>query len=364
MQPSTSYLCHLYRRIPYETEGDYRVIDIFYATSREIKGKADLARSFKPRLGTGVSYGSVNVKIDPRLTIGKMLPHWYKRSGIIGLQKIRPTKREIFMKELKDAVGASPHKSLLVLVQGYKDNFEYTAIKASYFAYLLDVNTPVLIFDWPGDQSVSIGGYMKARKMARDSGPYLGKLLAEIEREIKPGKLWVEASSLGGQVVCNAFEYMYKHEDLADPETEIDHVILSAPDVAEKEFDDQFRKEITALSGKLTTYVSSDDEALLLSGIIDGKKKLGRQNIRIKDCEQLDEAKGMLYLKSLDPDRIAVVDVTPINSASYKHGYYLEAPEYFDDFYLRIFGKHPHVNRRLYLLKYKGEADYWILRKY
>ena len=33
---NTSYLGNIYKRIPYKTEGEYRVVDIFYATSREI----------------------------------------------------------------------------------------------------------------------------------------------------------------------------------------------------------------------------------------------------------------------------------------------------------------------------------------
>ena len=87
-----------------------------------------------------------------------------------------------------------------------------------------------------------------------------------------------------------------------------------------------------------------------------------RQNIRKQDPPEMDEAKKLLYLKSLDPDRINVIDVTPINNASYKHGYYLECPEFFDDFYQRIFDRNPGMNRRLYLLKFKDNTDYWVLQ--
>jgi len=363
-QATSSYLQHLYRRIPYKTEGRYRVIDIFYATDRKIEGKTTLAKSFRPELGAGVSYGNVNIRIDPKLTIGKMLPHWYKKSGVIGLQKINPMDENAFIQKLSEKVKSSPHKSLLVIVFGYKDSFEYTAIKAAYFSYLLDVNTPILLFDWPGDQAVSIGGYLKAQELARDSGPYLSRVLCRIINKVNPDKFWIEASSLGSQVVCSAFENMCTRSDFADAELEIDHVVLAAPDVGEKEFDEKFRDEISSLSKKLTTYVSSDDEALLLSGFLDGEKKLGRQQVKRYKQKQLDEAKNILYVKSLAPDKIALVDVTPINDSSYKHGYYLEAPEFFDDFYLRIFEKPPHINRRLYLLKYKGDMNYWVLRRH
>jgi hypothetical protein len=54
--------------------------------------------------------------------------------------------------------------------------------------------------------------------------------------------------------------------------------------------------------------------------------------------------------------------VTPINRSSFKHGYYLESPDFYDDFYLRVFDKEPNVNRRLYLLKYKNNVDYWVMQ--
>lgn len=362
LQKEGSIFSDLYRRIPYKEEGQYRVIDVFNATSRKVDTAYKIPRCFRPKLGKKMTYSMVNVKIDPDLRIGKMLPHWYKKKGIIGVQEISLLEEDVFMKKLSAAVEASPHNSLLVVVFGYKDNFEYTSIKAAYFAYLLDINTPVLLFDWPGDQSVTPWGYLKAESLARDSGGMLGSLLVKIIREVKPEKLWIEASSLGSQVVCNAFEEMYRHEDLLDEDLEIDHVVFTAPDVSEKEFNEEFKREIVALSKKLTTYVSSNDQALLMSGLIDGEKKLGRQKMRVEKHEQFDEAKQLLYLKSLLPDKVALIDVTPINKASYKHGYYLEAPEFFDDFYLRIFEKQPHINRRLYLLKTKDNTDYWVLQ--
>jgi len=365
IQTAAPYIKNLYRRIPYKMDGRYRVINIFYATSRKVEKKKNFLASFLPELGEKNSYGKMDIKINPRLRIGKMHPAGLKRRGMMKITNPEEMGDDSFIRQLADAVANSPHNSLLVLAFGYKDNFEMTAMKAAYFAYFLDVNTPVLLFDWPGDQPVSISGYEKAKSLAVKAGPHMGNLLTKIVREIKPQKLWVESSSLGCQVVCSAFEYMNKYEDLADSDFEIDHVVLSAPDVSEKEFDDSFRDEITALTRYMTTYVSSDDEALLLSGIIAGEKKLGRQVIKpdahVKSHAQFEEMKNLVCLKSLCPDKISLVDVTPINRASSRHGYYLESPDFFDDFYIRILGKKPTLNRRLYLVTVKDRIDCWVL---
>ena len=186
--------------------------------------------------------------------------------------------------------------------------------------------------------------------------------MKQVIGEVKPEKIWIHSSSIGCQVACDAFEHMHKDADFSDAETEIQHVIMAAPDVGDDEFNARFKNEISALTKNLTTYVSSNDEALLLSSIIDNEKKLGRQ--KLKKHQQLEETKDILYLKSLSPDRIALVDVTPINTASFRHGYYLESPEYFDDVYMRIFRDDLHVdNRRLYLIEFENGTDHWILRR-
>ncbi len=365
IQTAAPYVKDLYRRIPYKLDGRYRVINIFYATCRDIGEGKNFSSCFLPKIGEDISYGKMDIKVDPGLKIGRMRPAALKRRGMIKMDDLEKMKTDDFISELQEAVKNSPHNSLLVLTFGYKDDFEVTAIKAAYFAYLLDVNTPVLLFDWPGNQPVSLEGYGKARKLAEKSGPYLCNLMGKIVREVRPQKLWLASSSLGAQVVCSAFGSMCKSSDFADSDFEIDHVILSAPDVAEGEFDSDFKDEIASLTRFLTAYVSSDDEALLLSGIIDGERKLGRQVIKpsesVKSHKQFEEMKNLMYLKSLQPDKISLVDVTPVNNASARHGYYLESPDYFDDFYIRILGRQPNLNRRLYLFKVKKKTDYWVL---
>ena len=350
--PSYS-LDDIYKRMNYKVEAGYRVISIFYATSREM-GTANLAKE--------TTYGTLDIRMDPRVRIGTMLPDQLKENGIIKLQNTTKLDPDVFTKELTAAVQASSHKSLLVLVFGYKDGFEATAMKAAYFTYLLDLNTPVLLFDWPGDQPVSIPGYEKARSLATASGPYLANVLAKVVREVKPEKLWIEASSLGCQVTCDAFDTLYTYPDFADEDLEIDQVILAAPDVSKDKFNEKFEKEFKVISRKLTAYVSSDDGALLVSGMITGEKRLGREKLRVIEPEQLEEARGVLYLKSLDPERFMTIDVTAINNASFKHGYYLECPEFYDDFYMRILDTNPNINRHLYLLKYTNGADYWVMQ--
>lgn len=352
----------LYRRISYRLDGNYRVATFFYATSRQVAGDPSGGAVFRPDLADMTTLGTLDVRIDPRVKIGTMLPDQLKRRGVLGLQRTDRLDPDAFYRQLSAAVASSPHRSLLVLIFGYKDGFEATAMKAAYFAYLLDVNTPVLVFDWPGDQPVTIAGYKKAQANAIASGPQLATVLARVIREVRPAKIWIEASSMGCQVVCDAFAGMFDEPDLADAEAEIDHVVLAAPDVGLDEFKAKFKGRLSALAKKLTAYVASDDDALLISGFINQDTRLGRPRIRKQDPAQFHEAKELIYLQSLEPNRVTIIDVTPVNHASFKHGYYLEAPEFYDDFYMRLFDAQTNVNRRLYLLKCVDGADYWVMQ--
>jgi len=356
------YAQNLYRRAPYEVEGNYWISNMFYVSDRLVKERPGKAPVFTAKLGNELTYGKLRMRISPKLRIETMLPKKLKKKGWVTVDDVSVLDEKIFMNELADAIKSSPYNSLIVMTEGYKDNFELTAIKSASFAYFLDVNTPILLFDWPGNQSVSPWGYERARVMADKSGPYLAHMLMKIVREIKPDKLWIESSSLGCQVVCSAFEEMYKETDFSDSELELAHVVLSAPDVKDDEFEGQFKDEIAALVEELTVYVSSNDRALLLTEIIDSQKRLGRQKSRVTKQKHLEEARDILYLKSLMPEKIALVDVTLIDKASYGHGYYMESPEYFDDFYLRLFGAKRPLNRNLYLVDKEGDMDYWILR--
>ncbi|MDD5427727.1 MAG: alpha/beta hydrolase, partial [Candidatus Omnitrophica bacterium] len=275
IEKASEYTKNLYKRIQYKTEGNYKVLNIFYATTRQTAGGAVTADSFLSSMGKDLTYGTLDAKVGPGLAIGTMLPEAIKQNDLITIKGVTRTDEAAFLKQISEAVALSPHNSLMVMVFGFKDSFEVAAIKAAYFSYLLDINTPVLLFDWPGNQPPSIPGYAKAQSYATGSGPQLGELLTKIIRDVKPAKIWLTAHSMGCQVVCDAFDTMSKYPDLSDPDAEIDHVILAAPDVAQNEFDEKFKAELASMSRKLTAYLSSDDQALLVSSIINQDSRLG-----------------------------------------------------------------------------------------
>ena len=233
-------------------------------------------------------------------------------------------------------------------------------------SHVLDLNTPVLLFDWPGDQPGGpLASYRRAVEVAEASGEELARTLEILIREVQPQRLWLLANSMGGQVVADAMHLLYQEADLADPETELENVVLTAPDVALDDFDDQFKSEIGSLTENLTVYVSSNDRALLASRIVNRGLRRGESTLDSRDVNQemLEEAIRLAELVEQGSDLVTLVDVTPVNRTINFHNFYLESPEVFNDLYQRLVNKDPPSSRVLYPIQNRDGSIYWVLTR-
>jgi esterase/lipase superfamily enzyme len=348
------------RRFSGEEHAERDVFTFYYATDRAPAEDGPGHLKNNPAVGTELTWGTYEAAVDPELSIDvENILGILGASDDIVIRDVKVGDREGTVEKLKAAVEASPHKSLLIVLWGYKERFDTAALKTAYFAYSLDIDTPVLLFDWPGNQGNTIGGYKAAREVTAVSAKNLANLLDIVVEEIKPERTWLTASSLGCQVVCDAFSVLYADGRWADEESEISHVLLAAPDVGEDEFNETFKKELDALTQNLTAYVAANDKALGLSAWINKQKRLGKVERPIP--EQLEETLDLLTIESEDGAQIYVVDVTAVNTTRNKHHYFTDSPEYFDDFYQRLLSDPPLINRRLYTITYDEDTAYEVL---
>jgi esterase/lipase superfamily enzyme len=278
----------------------------------------------------------------------------------IQLRDVRSLERQEFVKALRQQVEASPHRALLIVVHGFREAYESALRKTAFLGHVLDINAPLLLFDWPGNQGSSMRGYRAAREVATASGAELAKTLKLVIEEVQPERLWVVANSMGGQVVADAFGRLYEEADFADSETEIEHVILTAPDISQQEFDARFRDEILALSKHLTVYVSSNDRALLVSRLVNREARLGESTL---GPDQFEEAARVADLMHPGDRVISLVDVTPVNRTRNFHNFSLETPEYFDDLFLRLSNETPTRSRLLYRIETPDGRVYSVLTR-
>lgn len=350
-------------RLPSVIEGDQRLFQFFYATNR-----ANTEETFEGEgnnLGDEVTTGTFDVLISPGMPIDPFV--WFDLDSMkwAGRQELA---QDQFRSRLHEAVQASPQKSVLVVVWGFRDWFRSAALKTAYSAYVLDINTPVVLFDWPGNQGEGSIGYAASQLVATQSAPDLGRLLAKILRDTGAEKVWLLGSSLGCQTICDSLVWLPTQPDLFQGKPKIDHVVLSAPDVSAQAFDEKFAERIQALAKHLTAYVSSNDRALLMSHWINGNRRLGRKAEALTPPEnrvgeyEFEEALELLDLQAKGAHNFSIVDASPINSVRNLHHFFTDSPAFFDDLYQRLLQPDEIVSRRLHSVRMgpQGQA-YWIL---
>ena len=352
-----------FRRMIVARLGDKNAFRFFFASNRNLPpGNAPLEERFGKERGTSLQFGYFDTKIKPAVGIGMLInPTQWPQDEEIQLEKVASLGREALVAKLRPLVEASTRRSLLIVVHGFREAFASGLRKTAFLSHVLDINSPVLVFDWPGNQGASPLGYRRARRVANASGADLAKTLKLVIREIKPDKLWLLANSMGGQVVAHAFSTLYQDPDFADPEKEIETVILTAPDVDHKEFDQQFKHEITALARNLTVYVSSNDRALVMSRILNRSNRRGESTLGDLSLAQFAEAAGVADLIEPDSQLITLVDVTPVNRTRNFHNFSLETPEFFDDLYLLLGNTEVPRSRRKYKVRAPDGTVYWVL---
>lgn len=348
-------------RLPSTIEGNQRRFQFFYATNRENSPETFDAKG--NILGNKLLQGTFDVLITPGMQIEPFA--WFDKDRMqwAGRQEL---SQEAFRSRLKEAVVASPNKSILVVVWGFRDWFQSAALKTAFSGYALDINTPILLFDWPGNQGEGRRGYFEAQAVATKSGADLGRVLLDVARETGAQKIWLAGSSLGCQTICDAFVWLENQPDQLD--TKISHVVLSAPDVAADAFDEKFAERIKKLSEHLTTYVSSNDRALLMSHWINGQRRLGRKASVLLPPEErpeeyeFEEAMKLLDLREKGARSLSIVDATPINFTRNLHHFFTDSPVFFDDLYQRLLRPDDIVSRPLHSAKAgPNGAEYSIL---
>jgi esterase/lipase superfamily enzyme len=343
-------------------EGAYR---FFYATNRRMEREDGAVEGrFRNERGAGLGFGRFDTDIEPSLGIGMLIDptDWFQNEEI-RIRSVRPLEQAAFIEEMREQVQASPYRSLLVNVNGFRERFPSALRKTAFLGHVLDIDSPLLVFDWPGDQGSTPRGYLRAQRVARESGEELAQTLALIIREVQPERLWLLANSMGAEVVVSAFSQLYREADLADRETEIEDVVLTAPDISHEEFGRQFKEEITALTRDLTVYVSSNDRALLMSRVLNRERRLGESTVDPANPDQSEEAAKAFELVEPGSERVILVDVTPVNRTRNFHNFSLETPEFFDDLYLRLINSETPRSRLQYRVRTPRGAEYWVLTR-
>jgi pimeloyl-ACP methyl ester carboxylesterase len=356
-----------FRRMQVARVGEDDVFRFFFISNRVVEpGAEPLLKRLSNQRSSDLLFGSFDTEIEPSLGLGMWLneSNWLLDEEI-RIRTLTQLDRTALVQQLRGMVSASPHRGLLLLVHGLRTDLDFAMRGTAFLAHILDINAPVLVFDWPGNQGDSLRGYRRAQRVATASGAELAATLRLLIDEVRPEQLWVVANSLGSQVVVDAISLLAQAPDLADAEREISDVVLTAPDVSYDQFRQEFKQHLRALVDDTTVYVSSNDRALLLSRVVNLQRRLGQSTLEKADSELIDEIELLLQVVDAESSdgRVALVDVTPVNRTRNFHNFSLEVPEYFDDIFLRLTNPGVPLNRQRYQLRTPNGKAYSVLTR-
>ena len=350
----------LFTRMTVAQLGEQGSTRYFFVTNRKKTNDDEaLEYGFGRERENALKFGIFDTRVEPSVGLGMFFnpSKWFQDEEIV-IKNLEKLQQQAFVEQMRKMVNASPRHSLLIVVHGFREQFPSALRKTAFVGHILDINSPIMVFDWPGNQGSSLRGYRRARNVATASGAELAKTLELIVREVQPDRLWLLANSMGAQVVADAFSHLYQNPEFADAGIEFEDVVLTAPDVSHEEFDNQFKREITSMTRNLTVYVSSNDRALVMSRIVNRDPRRGESTL---SPDMLEEAARVVELVDPDSELVTLVDVTPVNRTRNFHNFSLETPEFFDDLFLRLTNDQTPFARPLYQLQTPDGATYWVL---
>lgn len=354
-----------FRRMLVTRLADQDVYRFFFVTNRKLeKTDGPLEERFGNQREEKLNFGLFDTSLKPTLGIGMIInpTDWFQNEEI-QLRQVKLLEQREFIDQMRKQVQSSQLRSLLININGFRERFPSALRKTAFLSHVMDIDSPVLVFDWPGDQGSTPRGYRRAQRVARESGAELARTMGLIIRQIQPQRMWLVANSMGGQVVVYAFSQMYREADLADAQTEIENVVLTAPDVDRERCNEQFKKEIAALAENLTVYVSSNDRALLMSRVINRGRRLGESTLNPRNPDQSQAAVRIFELIEPGNELVTMVDVTPVNRTRNFHNFSLETPAFFDDLFLRLANAELPRSRPVYRMQTSSGKDYWVLTR-
>lgn len=316
----------------------------FFATNREARYARDTGVD---RFGNGridrVAFGTFDVRIKATLGLGLLVdPVRWLQDEEIRVETVDSMGRVATAEALRAQVAASESRSLLIVVTGRTEAFPSALRKTALLAHVLDIDTPVLVFDWPSDQARTFTGHARARSMAEASGGKLADVIRFAIDDVAPERLWLVADGLGARVTAAAVPALMAMESLADEETEFEDLVLAAPDLGLAELDQVFRAGTDGLVGELTVYAASSEQARSLRRLVSQSPTAGRPG---KNLDPAARTSSLAETWQTPRERVTLVEPTSAGRSHGAPGITRQAPAFYRDLSLRLTRRNPPDHR-------------------
>lgn len=307
-------------------ESDVRAIEIFFGTDRGLLG-AD---------ATGVRYGADRGEVSygvASFELRKLTQSDESRSGVtkiaasaadplraklLSTRHMRPNK---FYATLRDPNRPGRPGELMLMVHGFKRNFETAAENAARLAHAAGFEGRTILWSWPSQNSAA--AYLTDRTSLRWSEDHLADFVRGLVQKAGAHRLVLVAHSLGAQGLAFAMLDKIGAEAIRAWPLRANLVLL-APDIDLAIFRRDIAPGLVAANVPTTLYTSASDRAMIASTKVNGYPRVGDSSDRVYTFEGVE-----------------TVDATRAYGSFLGHSYYRLSSKVADDLHLLIVERQP-----------------------
>lgn len=294
-------------------------VTVYYGTDRVPTGDNEPNRYYGTSRGS-LKFGQAVVTVPMGLRPGDLKgPRWYllefksDPTKHVALQSLQPRERSAWISEVRAALDSSPGREALVVVHGFRENFEHALRRTAQLAYDLNFTGVPVAYSWPTQGTLL--GYMADEATSDWTAPHLRQVLQLLKQEAGVDRLFVLAHSMGSRVIASALTGVAA----TDSTLKLEQLILAAPDVDRDVFESRDAVVLKGAAKWLTLYASSQDEALKMSRRVHGYPRAGLSD------------PPLVVLDSMD-----TIDASQVDTDIYGHGYFSENKAVIDDLFMLI----------------------------
>jgi len=230
------------------------VVDVFYITNRRpLAGRSD---EFSEERDDSLSYGTAKVRMPANIRIGDgqkpEIPRGILHNRHAAILAVTPLSEADFFAALSARLIATHSQLFNLLVHGIDHSFDSAVRQAASLSFDLDMPQPMVVFAWPTTLGILPGSYTRDRAQVSGSARQLANFLEALQKSVHPRELNVVAHSLGCKVACETFDFLLPEESWNEAETKLSNIVLAAPDVGRKDFDETFVSDMAKISKRVT----------------------------------------------------------------------------------------------------------------
>jgi len=243
------------------------IIKVYFATEREPKPGPAIAFTGSRSRIVPLRYGTATVTIPPNHKAGSIeLRRWWSLSHAPDSSRhftasLALCTEDSFYAQIRTQITHyTGHKEIFVFIHGFNNSFDEELYRTAQLAHDIGFDGAPIMYDWPSWGETL--RYPADERSIGDSVHPLRDFLKDITRKTGADKVSLIAHSLGNYGMLQALDLLRSSGDLP----QLDQIIMAAPDVDTKLFDDIVPSLVASGKiGRITMYSSHKDLAMKAS---------------------------------------------------------------------------------------------------